>query len=486
MNIRFYNTLTKRIDAFAPQDPSHVRVYSCGPTVSDVVHIGNMRAFLFPDVLQRTLRAVGGYGVDWVMNVTDIDDKTIRDSAVGSDRWRSEMGVQTQDALANLKALTKFYEAEFLHDLAVFHIQREHLKAMPNATDFIPQMQSLIVEILKSGFAYVRDGSVYFNVSEYSTVHEYGRLFAIDTANFREGVRIDADEYDRESVSDFALWKGSKEGEPCWDFEINGQNLPGRPGWHIECSAMSRDILGLPLDIHTGGVDLRFPHHEDELAQCTAGYHEHDQATFWMHNEFLEVEGRKMSKSLGNFYTLRDLVAKGIDPLDVRFAMLQSHYRSVYNFTFDSVQGASAARKKIQDYIYDVKAASDNGYPSSTIGDTLRDAVFAELADDLHTPKALAALFTFMSEYPAASMTKEIAASVLIALIAVNDVFAVAKIEDRPLIEIPEAISQLANERWAAREAKNWKESDRLRAELTALGWTMNDGKDSYSLDPSA
>ncbi|MCX6141202.1 MAG: cysteine--tRNA ligase [Candidatus Kapabacteria bacterium] len=490
MNIRLFNTLTKRIDAFSPLDPSRVRMYSCGPTVYDVAHIGNMRAFLLPDLLQRTLRVVGGFDVSWVMNITDIDDKTIRDSAVGSEKWRPEMGTQTTDALANLKMLTAFYAEEFHRDLASFNIVKKHFAAQPLATDYIPQMQALINDIMSSGYAYVSEGSVYFNVSAYAKRHEYGRLFAIDKENFREGVRIDADEYDRESVSDFVLWKARKDGEPYWDYDVNGTNLPGRPGWHIECSAMSKEILGLPFDIHTGGVDLRFPHHEDELAQCTAGYHEHDQATFWVHNEFLEVEGKKMSKSLGNFYTMRDLVAKGIDPLDVRYAMLQAHYRSVYNFTFDIVQGATTARKKIQDYVYDVKERSSFVEREAEGADpvaarVLRTTVFTELADDLHTPKALAALFSFMSQHSAAMLSPEEALSVLGVLSDINDVLAVFEISDRPVVIIPDNVSAIAQARWAARTAKDWSESDRLRADLTALGWTMNDGKDSFTLEPT-
>lgn len=485
--IRLYNTLTKSVEPFVPLRDDGVRMYSCGPTVYDVAHIGNMRAFLFPDVLQRMLRVVGGYPVHWVMNVTDIDDKTIRDSAVGSPRWRPEMGEQTSDPLENLRLYTSYFTTEFLADLRTFGIDVDHV-VNPRATDYIAQMQQLTRDILAAGYAYVSDGSVYFNVAAYSAKHTYGRLFTIDTQNFREGVRIDADEYDRESVSDFVLWKGQKDGEPAWDFEIDGQNVPGRPGWHIECSAMSQEILGLPFDIHTGGVDLRFPHHEDELAQCTAGYHVHDQATFWMHNEFLEVEGKKMSKSLGNFFTLRDLIGRGIDPLDVRFAMLQAHYRAVFNFTFDGVAAARTARAKVQDYVYDViEAAGDQqAVASDGVGRALLDAVGQALADDVHTPRALAALFVFIGEHPARSLTAIDAASVLDALRAINDVFAVVTLAARPAVEIPDDIRELAEQRWAARAAKNWSESDRLRDELGARGWTMKDGKDAYTLEPGS
>lgn len=483
--IRLYNTLTKSVDPFEPLRDDGVRMYSCGPTVYDVAHIGNMRAFLFPDVLQRTLRVIGGYPVRWVMNITDIDDKTIRDSAVGSPRWRSEMGEQTTDPLENLRRFTTFFAAEFLADLRTFGIDVERV-ANPLATDYIAQMQDLIRDILVAGYGYISDGSVYFNVAAYSATHAYGRLFAIDTQNFREGVRIDADEYDRESVSDFVLWKGRKEGEPAWDFAIDGHQLPGRPGWHIECSAMSHDLLGLPFDIHTGGVDLRFPHHEDELAQCTAGYHVHDQAAFWMHNEFLEVEGKKMSKSLGNFYTMRDLVNRGIHPLDVRFAMLQAHYRAVFNFTFDGVAAARTARAKVQDYVYDVIAVAGDHHAAAEdgAGQRLMDSVGQALADDIHTPRALAALFVFISDHAPRTLTPHDAASIVDALRRLNDVFVIVAIEQRPEQIIPDDIRALADERWAARTAKNWAESDRLRDVLTSRGWTMKDGKDTYTLEP--
>lgn len=484
MHLRFYNTLTKRIDAFTPIDSSYVRVYSCGPTVYDVAHIGNMRAFLFPDLLQRVLRVVGGYDVKWVMNVTDVDDKTIADSQLGSKRWLEGMGDQTADPRVNLSTYTQYYEAEFLEDLNSFNIKREHFFAVPRATDYIVQMQSLIEQIIDAGFGYISDGSVYFNVAAYRQKHEYGRLFAIDTANFREGVRIDADEYDRESVSDFVLWKEQKSSEPSWDFVIDGVNLPGRPGWHIECSAMSKELLGVPFDIHTGGVDLRFPHHEDELAQCCAGYKVQDQAAFWMHNEFLEVEGRKMSKSLGNFFTLRDLVLKGLHPLDIRFAMLQAHYRTVYNFTFEGIKAASVARKKIQEYVYDVKDLAGGSAASGNDGDMLRAAVFKELAADVHTPKALAELFSFVGEHPVSSLDPSRAASIFSSLVEINSVFDVFSTAYRPVMEIPDVVVQLAARRWDAKTSKDWAESDRLRAEITALGWAMNDGKESYTLEP--
>ncbi len=488
MTIKLFNTLTKQIEQLRPLVNTTVRMYSCGPTVYDVAHIGNMRSFLAADLIQRTVRAVGGYEVRWVMNITDIDDKTIRDSAVGSDKWLPEMGIQSGDARSDLRAYTEYYEKLFVEDLAQFGINTEQMAFMPRATEFIPHMQDLIREIVRIGHGYVSEGSVYFNVDAYSAAHEYGRLFAIDKDNFRKGVRIDADEYDRESVSDFVLWKAAKEGEPAWDFELDGVVLPGRPGWHIECSAMSKELLGLPFDIHTGGVDLRFPHHEDELAQCTSGYHVPEQATIWMHNEFLEVEGMKMSKSLGNFYTLRDLAAKGLNPLDVRFAMLHAHYRTVLNFTEESVTASATSRKKLQDYVYEVWSACSGVMAESVagVGLELQSAVFEHLANDIHTPRALAALFTFVGNNPVRALSTTGAQEVLRALYTINEVFAVLTISAKPSVDIPENVQEIANARWQARSSKNWAESDRLREELLRLGWAMNDGKDGFTLEPQS
>lgn len=507
MQIRLFNTLTKSVDPFEPLNGNEVRMYSCGPTVYDTAHIGNMRSFLCNDLLHRVLRTVGGYDVRWVMNITDIDDKTIRNSAIGSERWNDEMGKQTDDARENLRLLTRYYEDRFYADLASLHVMRENFAANPRATEFIPQMQTLIRDILAADFAYISDGSVYFNVASYRKQHPYGRLFHIDTENFREGVRIDADEYDRESVSDFVLWKGQKGAEPAWDFEVDGVNLLGRPGWHIECSAMAHDVLGLPIDIHTGGVDLRFPHHEDELAQCTAGYHVAEQSTFWVHNEFLEVDNRKMSKSLNNFYTIDDVVARGVDPLDLRFAMLATHYRSVYGFTFDSIEALSRGRRRIQEAIYDLHEPAPSSKPADVTTTTagtsaatesdsdleklkfdhhvFRTEIFSCLADDLHTPTALATVYSTLNEIDIKSLDDKARRRMLDVLQLLNDVFAVWEFTTRPSVVVPDAIQQLANERWAARSARNWSESDRLREELRAQGWTVLDGKDDFTLQPN-
>lgn len=482
MRLSFYNTLSKSIQELNPVKDGTVSIYSCGPTVYDRAHIGNMRAFLFADVLQRTARVIGGYDVRWVMNITDIDDKTIRNSTEGGERWHSGMGKHTSDPKHNLAAYTQYYEARFIEDIATIGILRSDMIAMPRATDYIPAMQDLIRLIHQRGFAYVADGSVYFNLTAWQRADTYGKLFKVDAENFREGVRIDADEYERDSVSDFVLWKGAKDGEPSWDFEIDGVNVPGRPGWHIECSAMSKVLLDVPFDIHTGGVDLRFPHHEDEIAQSKAGYGV-EPAQFWCHNEFLEVEGKKMSKSLGNFFTLHDLTSQGLDALDIRFAMLSAHYASVYNFTFDGIAAARKARMRVQEFIYDVWSAA--GTQSADVA-ALRDAVFGELATDIHTPKALAQIFSFINKADGASYNAETRLAMLAFLEELNGIFAVWHIGERPAEEaevIPEFILALAERRLNAKKQRDFAAADALRAEITAAGYTLKDTKDGYTIE---
>ncbi len=481
MDIKLYNTLTRSIERFEPIEPGRVRMYSCGPTVYNHVHIGNLRAFLCADILQRVLRVVGGYDVRWVMNITDIDDKTIRDSQPGSPAWIADrMGEQTSDPAENLRRLTRYYEEVFLHDISAIGIRREHLFALPRATEYIPAMMELIERIWRNGYAYVAGGSVYFDLSAWIQSHPYGVLFAVDLDHFVAGARIDADQYEREEVSDFVLWKARKEGEPAWDLVLGEQVLPGRPGWHIECSAMGHQLLGLPFDIHTGGVDLRFPHHEDEIAQSAAGYG-CQTARFWVHNEFLEVEGQKMSKSLGNFYTLSDLVERGLDPLDVRYAMLGAHYQSVYNFTFDGVTAARRARRRVQEYIYQLQ--EHHGHRDCDV-EALREEVFGHFADNLHTPKALAALFTFLGEHPATELAPSAQTALLEFFSQLNQIVGVWEIAPRPPRVIPEHVQQLAQERWHARLQRDFARADQLRQQLAEHGYGVRDRGDGYDVIP--
>ncbi len=484
MEIQLYNSLTKKIEKFAPIDTNEVRMYSCGPTVYNYAHIGNMRAFLFADFLQRTLRTVGGYAVRWVMNITNIDDKTIRDSSPESIVWRSEMGTRTDDPLENLLMLTRFYEKSFIDDISSLGIAPDHFFAMPKATEYIKEMQELIRAIVESGVGYVSEGSVYFNVGEWRRRDTYGKLFKIDFDNFRAGTRVDTDQYEREQASDFALWKARKPGEPYWEFEIGGENCDGRPGWHIECSAMEKVLLGLPFDIHTGGIDLKFPHHEDEIAQSKAGYGIEPTA-YWCHNEFLEVEGQKMSKSLGNFFTVRDLVAKGISTVDLRFAMLSAHYRSVYNYTAAGLSAAQKARRRIQEFIYGLLGEPLSS-GKSELADSLREKTFSELANDLHTPKALAHIFTFINATNTAQLGPEDRNALLGLFRDLNDIFEAWEfaLPAEESADIPTEVIALADERLAAKAAKDWAKSDELRAKITELGFSVKDKKDGYDLEP--
>jgi cysteinyl-tRNA synthetase len=481
MQIKLYNSLTRQTEDFKPLKDNKVRMYSCGPTVYNYAHIGNMRAFLFADLMQRVLRVVGEHQMMWIMNITDIDDKTIRDSSFGSKAWKNNMGEQTDDPIANLKKLTTYYLDEFVSDIAKLGIKEADFHSMPRATEHIENMQKLILKIKENGYAYVAGDAVYFDVRKWSNDDNYGRLQKIDFDNFRDGVRIDADEYERESVSDFVLWKGRKEGEPSWDFEIDGKNVPGRPGWHLECSTMEYEILGLPFDIHTGGVDLKFPHHEDEIAQSKAGYGI-DPTAVWCHNEFLEVEGSKMSKSAGNFFTLRDLVKKGVDLKDVRFAMLSAHYRTKYNFTFAGIESAKKAKNRVQDFIYDL---IDENYGKISIDvDDLQNKIFTQFANDLHTPKALAEIFTFINNNQAKEIDHESSKKLIELFKKINNIFDVWEFTERPEEnqDIPAEIQQMAQERFDAKKAKDFAKADALRDKLLELGWNVMDKKDSFEL----
>lgn len=311
----------------------------------------------------------------------------------------------------------------------------------------------------------------------------YGKLFKIDFENFRSGDRIESDQYEKEQAADFALWKSKKPGEPYWEFEIDGQRCDGRPGWHIECSVMEKEILGLPFDIHTGGIDLKFPHHEDEIAQSKAAFGI-DPTAVWCHNEFLEVEGQKMSKSLGNFFTLRDLENKGIDPIDIRFAMLSAHYASIYNFTFNGINAARKARLRIQDFIYSLFENENDG-PDKVDVDALRNNVFSELAHDLHTPKALAHIFTFINNTNAVSLKLSLKKKLKSFFIELNKIFECwhldKKLDEKVLI--PEHIMRLAEERFQLKKEKKFDLADKIRNEILESGFIIKDSKDGYEID---
>ncbi len=442
--MRLSNTLTNSLTDLAdlglkPGDT--VTLYSCGPTVYDHAHIGNLRTFISDDLLRRTLHAAG-YTVQAVMNITDVDDKTIARSR------------QEHPDLGPMEALletTRKYEAIFKQDLEAVGVDVS-LVTFVRATDSIPQMQDLIRRISQNGLAYVADGSVYFNLAKYREAgNQYGRLVNV---NYSAQARIDNDEYEKSEAQDFALWKGAKDGEPFWEFTLDEHDLPGRPGWHIECSAMALDNLGQPLTIHSGGIDLKFPHHENEIAQTVAATGQ-DFTQVFTHHGHLYVDGRKMSKSLNNFYTLEDIKAKGYHPLAFRLLMLQATHTGELNFTWESLEAAQNALQSLAgwaDLTHQFK-------PRPVREETGFDAA---LTNDLGSPQTLAILAEKIGSQP--PFTE---------LLSLLDSRLGLRLSGRA--DITSAERELIAERETARQAKDWAKADELRAKLAESDLEIND-----------
>jgi cysteinyl-tRNA synthetase len=455
--IRFFNTLSGRVEEFKPLSPARVGLYACGPTVYAYPHIGNYRAYVFEDLLKRFLKFMGS-AVFHVMNITDVDDKTIKGAI--------SQGISLQE-------YTRVYTQAFFEDIRILNIQPADV--YPRATEHIPEMVALIQGLVRKGFAYEKDGSVYFSIAKFPG---YGRLSKIDLGQLQPGQRGDADEYEKESVHDFALWKKSKEGEPFWDTELG----PGRPGWHIECSAMSSKYLGPTFDIHCGGVDNIFPHHENEIAQSEA-FSGRAFVTHWMHCHHLIVDGEKMSKSKGNFYTLRDVLPRNIDPLDVRFLLLGTHYRKTLNFTFEALDQAAAARRRIIDFLYELEhrtlPAESRTEWTDRVDETLNRFRLG-LSDDLNISLALTAMFELIrsanSGLAAGRLGRPDAQTLRAGLESLDEVLGVlpakkeVKLEDRILNKI--------EEREQARRAKEFLRADQIRVELLAEGVVLEDTRD--------
>jgi len=458
----FYNTLERRQVPFKPLDEGRVGLYTCGPTVYNHIHIGNLRTFLFEDLLRRTL-AYLGYDVVQVMNLTDVDDKIIgaaEKAGVGIDEY------------------TAPYIESFFRDLDTLHVERA--EQYPRATEHVQEMIGLIERLIERGYAYESDGSIFFRIA---SDDDYGRLSRIDLTQVRRGERVASDEYDKEDVRDFVLWKGAKPGEPSWDSPWG----PGRPGWHLECSAMSMKYLGETFDIHTGGVDNVFPHHENEIAQSESATGE-PFVRFWLHAEHLIVDGEKMSKSLGNQFTLPELLERGVAPRVLRYLFLSVHYRQKLNFTFDSLDAAARALERIDEMRFRVETATES--PANGDGSVVRDAAetlerdfAAALADDLNASKALAALFGFVKDVNKA-VEKGLAPGdrerVFEALEGVDQVLGVLdpaewEEESGEAGDEDAEIDSLVQKRQEARAAKDWAEADRLRDELTARGIVLED-----------
>jgi cysteinyl-tRNA synthetase len=457
MTIRFYDTMAGALRDFVPVEPGCVRIYSCGPTVYSTAHVGNFRSFVFGDLLSRYLR-YRDFDVTWIMNVTDIDDRIIK----GANRE----GISIQE-------LSEKYRKLLVADMETLGIRMPD--AMPKATENIPQMVELIQSLLDRGHAYrTDDGSIFFRISSWP---EYGQLARIDPEGMRVGERVEADEYGKDDVRDFALWKGPKPGEPRWDTAIG----PGRPGWHIECSAMSMRFLGQPFDIHTGGVDLIFPHHTDEIAQSEAATGK-KFVNYWLHNAFLQMGGQKMAKSVGNIERVGEIIERGIPKRALRLALMSAHYRAPLTFGEDSLQAATSAIDRL-DALFAALAAYRNDAPgdASLVGllDGCRDAIETALDDDLNISPALAALFDLVRDLnrriDARTLSTADARTALDFLHDIDRIFGVAPESETPL---PADIRAMLDERASARANRDWAASDRLRDALAARGILVEDTRD--------
>jgi len=487
MALRLYNTMSGRIEEFRPLRDNEVRMYACGPTVYDYGHIGNFRTFVAVDLLRRFLRQ-SGYKIHHVMNITDVDDKIIRNSA--------RDGVTVQQ-------YTSKYEKAFLEDAAMIGIEQP---TIVRATEHIPEMADFVTKLVAKEIAYrADDGSYYFRIAKFP---EYGKLSKRDFGGMLDGARVDVDEYDKDSARDFALWKAPKPGEASWETAIG----PGRPGWHLECSVMSMGELGESFDLHAGGEDLIFPHHENEIAQSeslTGKMFAH----FWFHPRFLLVEGEKMSKSLGNFFTLRDLVLKGHKPSSIRYLLASVPYRNQLNFTFDGLKQAAVSVERLRNFRQRLKQGNlaDGSNPEmQTLAAATIDRMRAALEDDLNTAQAQAAIFEMVRQantvFDSGGIKKDDVTPLLSALEKFDEIFAVLDDDDAAKMkqvfdwaptegrdtgvsdQLREAVqsgqtsdaeieAKIA-EMKAARAARDFKKSDAIRAELTNAGILVEIGKD--------
>jgi cysteinyl-tRNA synthetase len=485
MALGLYNTLSGKVEEFRPLVDNEVRMYACGPTVYDYGHIGNLRTFIAVDVLRRFFRQ-SGYKMRHVMNITDVDDKIIRNAALA--------GVSVQQYTAK-------YEKAFLDDISALNIEQPILV---RATEHIPEMAEFIAELQRKGFAYrSEDGSYYFRIAKFPA---YGQLSKKDFAGMEDGARVDVDEYEKDSARDFALWKAPKPGETSWETVIG----PGRPGWHIECSVMAMEELGETFDLHAGGEDLIFPHHENEIAQSEALTGK-PFAHFWFHVRFLLVEGEKMSKSLGNFFTLRDLVLKGHKPSSIRFLLASVPYRNQLNFTFDGLKQAAVSVERLRNFHLRLTTAPFPAGVTEGMAELAHETskrMLAGMDDDLNTAQAQAAIFDMVRKANAAmdagQFKKDDVPALLAALQRFDEIFAVLQDDDAPKIrdivewakaegrevskELLETVGvqQLSDahiekkvaEMEGARRSRNFTLSDAIRAELGGLGIVVEITKD--------
>jgi len=452
-----YNTLSGRIEEFKPLEEGVVKLYTCGPTVYDYAHIGNFRSYVAEDLLKRFLKFLG-YRVIHVMNITDVDDKTIAGA-------RAE-GI-------SLKEFTTKYEKAFFEDIETLRLDKADY--YPKATEHVEDMIKIIQGLLEKGYAYEKEGSIYFRISSFP---EYGKLSKIKKEELKAGIRIDADEYEKEDVRDFALWKAKKPGEPSWPAPFG----EGRPGWHIECSAMSMKYLGPTIDIHAGGVDNIFPHHENEIAQSEA-YTGKQFVRYWFHVQHLIVNGEKMSKSKGNFYTLRDLLSMGFSPRAIRYLLLTTHYRKVLNFTFDALYQATASLKRITDFLFELETRNfSDGQTEEArnmIEKTKKDFT-AALLDDLNISGAIAAIFEMIhwgnKAMEGEKLKKKDAEQIKLLFYDLDRVLAI--LPEKIIEELPDEIMELIKKREEARKNRDFATADAIRDELFKRGIILEDTKE--------
>jgi len=457
------NTLTGKKEIFKPLKAGKVGLYSCGPTVYNYAHIGNMRTYIFNDILRKSLLYLG-FKLTQVMNLTDVDDKTIKGS---------------QKANLGLVEYTSYYTTAFREDLATLNIEEPDIWA--KATEHVPEMIALISALLKKGVAYKSEDGIYFDISKFP---KYGQLSKQKLSDLKHGARVAADTYEKETAGDFALWKFWKEedGEVFWDpkdFGAGAELKKGRPGWHIECSAMSTKYLGQPFDIHTGGEDLIFPHHENEIAQSEAAY-EKPFAKYFVHAGMIMVDGKKMSKSLGNYYTLRDLIQKGYDPMAFRLLCLMSHYRSPLNFTFKELDATAETLRSIKDFMWrldQVSAERDANPALEKLLEKASEDFKTYIEDDLQIPKALASIFTLIGEINKLLDKSELATTDVENIYsAIWDWDKIIGIFGRLKQETPpKEIAELVEKREKARAKKDFKQADDLRQQIEKQGWHIKD-----------
>ncbi|MFQ5926226.1 MAG: cysteine--tRNA ligase [Terriglobia bacterium] len=477
MGLRFHNTLSSRVEEFLPLEPGHVRMYTCGPTVYQYAHIGNFRTFVFQDLLRRYLR-YRGYELHHVMNITDVDDKTIANAAAAG---------------LSLRDYTEKYLQAFFADAQLLNLEMPEVVA--RATDHIDDMVALVERLEEGGYAYRSDGSYYYRIDRFA---DYGRLSKIDLKGIRAGARVDVEEYAKNDPRDFALWKAAKPEEPFWETPIG----PGRPGWHIECSAMSMKYLGPHFDIHTGGVDLVFPHHENEIAQSEAATGE-KFVNYWLHAEHLIVDGERMGKSKGNFFTLRDLVARGSKPSAIRYLLASVPYRKPLNFTFDALHQAAQSVERLRNFRLRLQTEKfppgSNPVLAERAVQALREFESA-LDDDLNTAEALAAIFNLVRDANTAIDRNEFrqgdVQDVQKVLARWDEIFAgladddfarlqayQEKLEEAVLVAVGDGVLSDAEvaarvqERVEARKRRDFARADRIREELAARGIIVEDTK---------